>query len=145
MAEHGIVGRGILLDYASWLSSQSPPISYDPFQRHSIPLAHLQAVAEAQGTEIKFGDILIIRSGYIAAQNQKSGEELSALKEVNPPSFGGVEQTEEVLRWIWERFAAVAGDQPSFECWREFLFLFSRLTIVSRLWLLSLDALPARY
>ena len=28
----------------------------------------------------------------------------------------GVESSEEIIRWIWEReFAAVAGDQPAFE------------------------------
>ena len=63
MAEHGIVGRGVLLDFHSWREAQNPPISYDAFQTGSIPLKYLLATAEAQGTEIKFGDILIIRSG----------------------------------------------------------------------------------
>jgi Putative cyclase len=63
MAEQGIVGRGVLLDFHSWRLAQTPPIQYEPFQTGSIPLKYLKAVAEAQGTEIKFGDILIIRSG----------------------------------------------------------------------------------
>lgn len=63
MAEHGIVGRGVLLDFHSWRLSQDPPIPYDAFQQGSIPLKYLKATAESQGTEIKFGDILIIRSG----------------------------------------------------------------------------------
>jgi hypothetical protein len=63
MAEHGIVGRGILLDFHSWREAQDPPIPYDPFKTGSIPLKYLKATAEAQGTTIKFGDILIIRSG----------------------------------------------------------------------------------
>lgn len=127
MAAHGIVGRGILLDYHSWrVSPTTPPIPYDPFKGEPIPLSHLKAVAEAQGTEIRFGDILIIRSGYLMALGQKSERELDALKDMVPPTNSGVEQSEEVLRWIWENFAAVAGDQPSFECWRGFL-LFSFL------------------
>ena len=117
MAEQGIVGRGILLDFHSWRLAQDPPIPYEPFKTGSIPLKYLKAVAETQGTEVKFGDILIIRSGYMAAQNAKSESELSALKDVMPPVFSGVEQSEEMLRWIWENFSAVAGDQPSFECW----------------------------
>ncbi len=63
MAEHGIVGRGILLDFHSWRLAQDPPILYDAFKPGSIPLKYLKAVAESQGTGIKFGDILIIRSG----------------------------------------------------------------------------------
>ena len=63
MAEHGIVGRGVLLDYHSWRLAQDPPIPYDAFKQGSISLKHLKATAKAQGTEIKFGDILIVRSG----------------------------------------------------------------------------------
>lgn len=63
MAEQGIVGRGILLDFHSWRLAQDPPPPYDPFKRGSMPLSDLLAVAKAQDTEIIFGDILIIRSG----------------------------------------------------------------------------------
>lgn len=63
MAQKGIVGRGVLLDYHSWALSQNPPIPHEPFKTGSIPLKYLLATAKAQGTEIKFGDILIIRSG----------------------------------------------------------------------------------
>lgn len=122
MAEKGIVGRGILIDFHSWRLAQSPPIPYNPFESGSIPLSQLLAIAASQGTEIKFGDILIIRSGYLAAQNAKTGEDLSALKDVNPPAFSGVEQSEEMLKWIWDSFSAVAGDQPSFECWRTYIY-----------------------
>lgn len=61
MSEHGIVGRGVLLDFHSWRLEQG--IEYEAFKTGSIPLSYLKAVAEKQGTEIKFGDILIIRSG----------------------------------------------------------------------------------
>lgn len=117
MAEKGIVGRGVLLDFHAWRLKQNPQIPYEPFETGSIPLKYLLAVAESQGTEIKFGDILIIRSGYMAAYNTKTQTELSALTKVNPPAFSGVEQSEEMIKWIWENFSAVAGDQPSFECW----------------------------
>jgi hypothetical protein len=34
-----------------------------------------------------------------------------------PPAIG-LESSEETLRWIWDnQFAAVVGDQPSFEAW----------------------------
>jgi hypothetical protein len=68
--------------------------------------------------EIKFGDILIIRSGYMAQYYKRSRDEIEALSKILPPTFLGVEQSEDVLRWIWDNFSAVAGDQPSFECWR---------------------------
>jgi len=66
MAEHGIVGRGVLLDYHSWREAQDPPIPYDAFENGDVPLTDLLAVAEAQGTEIKFGDILFTRTGMFS-------------------------------------------------------------------------------
>lgn len=47
----------------------------------------------------------------------KTPSEIWAHQDVVPPRFGGVAQDERILRWIWTNFAAVAGDQPSFECW----------------------------
>ncbi|RFU33939.1 hypothetical protein B7463_g2415, partial [Scytalidium lignicola] len=117
MAEKGIVGRGILLDYHSWRLAQNPPIPFDSFSSTSIPLSHLLAVAESQGTEIKFGDILILRTGFFPALEAKSEAEVTQLKAGNPPSFGGVEQSMEMVQWIWENFSAVASDHPTFECW----------------------------
>lgn len=79
---------------------------------------------EWQKVTPRFGDILIIRSGYMVQYARKSRSELETLSKTIPPTFFGVEQSEEVLQFIWENFSAVAGDQPSFECWpsaREFL------------------------
>lgn len=47
----------------------------------------------------------------------KTRDEIWAHQDVMPHRFGGVEQDEAVLRWIWDNFSAVAGDQPSFEVW----------------------------
>lgn len=60
-AKRGIVGRGILLDFHSWRLAHD--VTYDSFESGSITLEQLQAVLRAQGTEIRFGDILYIRSG----------------------------------------------------------------------------------
>ncbi|TKA67107.1 hypothetical protein B0A49_06666 [Cryomyces minteri] len=114
-AEKGIVGRGVLLDYHSWRIEQG--ISFNAFKTESIPLEHLKKVAEAQGVTFKFGDILIVRSGYMAAYNELPKQELAALSKVMPPTFAGVEQSEEMLEWIWNNFSAVSGDQPGFEAW----------------------------
>ncbi|KAB5545709.1 hypothetical protein GE09DRAFT_1289235 [Coniochaeta sp. 2T2.1] len=118
-SKKGIVGRAVLLDYHSWRLSQpsasSPP--FDAFSTTPIPLSHLLACAASQNTTIQFGDILIIRSGWMVAHSRKSDAELAEHQRHPPHAFCGVEQSEEALKWIWENFAAVAGDQPSFECW----------------------------
>ncbi|KAI9820319.1 MAG: hypothetical protein M1827_005941 [Pycnora praestabilis] len=71
-AEKGIVGRGILLDFHSWRLENH--VNYDPFKIGSIPLKYLKATAEAQGTEIKYGDILIIRSGAVQLKTKRMEE-----------------------------------------------------------------------
>ncbi|OTB18898.1 hypothetical protein K445DRAFT_373536 [Daldinia sp. EC12] len=108
---NGIHGRGVLVDYHSWRLAQ-PAANlkpYDPFKSDAIPLEDLQACLAAQGTEVKFG--------FTATYPQKTDAELAAYKSVVPHHFGGVERSEALLRWIWEHFSAVAGDQPSFESW----------------------------
>lgn len=41
--------------------------------------------------------------------------------EASPPAYPGVENSLEMLEWIWDsQLAAVCGDCPSFEAWRRF-------------------------
>ncbi|KAI1816689.1 hypothetical protein GGS20DRAFT_583203 [Poronia punctata] len=120
--EQGIVGRGVLIDYHGWRTStdgqaKSKLKEYDSFDSVSIPVEDLQACLQAQGTELRFGDILFVRSGFMASLSSKSDDQVSAYQEIVPHRFGGVKQSEDTLRWIWDNFSAVAGDQPSFECW----------------------------
>ena len=56
----------------------------------------------------------------MAAFKEMPKEETEELAAVIPPPLSGVEQSEDVLEWIWSNFSAVGGDQPSFECWRKF-------------------------
>lgn len=115
MAEKGIVGRGILLDYHAWRIKNNA--AHTPFERSSIPLSSLQACAKDQGITPRFGDILIVRSGYMAEYAKTSREDLQRLSKVSPPNLAGVEQSEEMLEWIWNHFSAVAGDHPAWECY----------------------------
>lgn len=54
----------------------------------------------------------------MAAYNSLSQNEIDSFAKVNPPNLSGVEQSEDMMEWIWDHFSAVAGDQPAFECWR---------------------------
>lgn len=111
----GICGRGILLDYHEWRIKQGR--SHDAFESNSIPVGDLQAVAKDQGTEIKFGDILIIRSGYMNAYNKLSRSEIETLRQRQTPTFTGIEQSEEMMEFLWTNFSAAGGDHPSLEAW----------------------------
>jgi len=114
-SEKGIVGRGILVDFHSW--RQGKDIDYTPLKTSAIPLKYLKATLEAQGTEVKFGDILIVRSGFQVAYRALDRDGVMEVMKNNPPGLGGVEQGDEMLEWIWDNFSAVSGDQPGFERW----------------------------
>ena len=60
-ARHGVVGRGVLLDFprhlgVEWLEDG-----------HAIRPEDLDACAEAQGVAIESGDILLVRTGMMSA------------------------------------------------------------------------------
>lgn len=57
------------------------------------------------------------KTGWHAQHAQLPESQLRAYQAQFPHRFGGVEQSEEMIRWVWDNFSAVAGDQPSFEAW----------------------------
>ena len=112
-ARRGIAGRGVLIDYQRWASAQG--ISYSPGERHEITVDALQAAARAQGVEFQPGDILLVRSGWIAWYLGLSQPEREALA-THPHVAIGLAQGDETLRFLWDQhFAAVAGDMLAFE------------------------------
>ncbi|KAG2360478.1 hypothetical protein BDR07DRAFT_1472453 [Suillus spraguei] len=114
-ANHGICGRGVLLDVA---------LPYDPWTSHPITVAELEAIAKKQGVEFRQGDILLLRIGFIqkyyASTNEakvdlRGGSEKETFK---AKYSAGIEQSEDMKRFLWNNhFAAVASDQPSLERW----------------------------
>ncbi|KAI9041766.1 uncharacterized protein KD926_006490 [Aspergillus affinis] len=110
----GIVGRGILIDYATWAAKHSIPLT--PFTYSNIPLSFLQQIIQETNLTPRPGDILFIRTGFTAAYAALSASEESALAQRPAADFCGVENGERTLRWLWEnQFAAIASDTPSFE------------------------------
>jgi hypothetical protein len=69
-----------------------------------------------------------VRTGYGRALAEAGGPDArgAIFRDALAKGVIGVDATEEVARWIWENFAAVAGDQPGFECARECCHLLGR-------------------
>jgi len=111
----GIVGRGVLIDYASYAEKHN--ISYSATTRHEITIADVEAIAKEQGVKFKPADILIIRSGWIKWYNGASEEErLKGARDGH--EFVGLAGNKESVEWLWNHhFAAVAGDAIAFEAW----------------------------
>jgi hypothetical protein len=116
MAQKGIVGRGVLLDFGKWANKKG--IAFDPLGAYAISVAELEAVATDQGVSFLPGDILVIRTGLTANFRALSFDQQEALGNGKHMSFAGVEQSEAMLRWHWDHaFAAVCGDTYAYECW----------------------------
>lgn len=114
MENGGIVGRGVLLDWAYWAEQKG--IALDPFKTGAVEVSHLKQIIEEQNIQIMPGDILFIRVGFSAAYNKLSEPQKKEYPDRKPGGLLGIEATKESLRWIWDsRFAAVASDSPSFE------------------------------
>ncbi|KAF8246277.1 hypothetical protein K440DRAFT_685493 [Wilcoxina mikolae CBS 423.85] len=131
-AQHGIAGRAILLDFASY--AERKKIKPDVFAATNITFSQLKAVAKDQGLDlrtkdkggdIRIGDILLLRTGFTKAYKALTIAERQALADRHfsdgPDTehrFIGVAQTEEMADWIHNSyFSAVAGDTPAFESW----------------------------
>ena len=111
----GIAGRGVLLDYCKWATSQNLA-GYDLMSNHKITATNLETVAKAQNVTLKQGDILLVRSGFTKGYSQMTDDEKIAWSFKTPTDWIGLETSIDTARWLWNTgFAACAGDQPGWE------------------------------
>lgn len=88
IAEHGVVGRGVLLDIA-----RHRGVEYIDRDSH-IPLSELQACADEQGLDLSPRDIPVIRTGWL--QRFYDGEQEVVLEFDEP----GITYSEELAAWF---------------------------------------------
>lgn len=112
-ARRGLVGRAVLLDVARWREQVGRPL--DPTAADPIEATELVEVAAAQGVELREGDVLLLRTGWMAwyrSLDLAARREVAAA-ELRTPGLRGDEATARVL---WDlHVAAVAADNPALE------------------------------
>jgi kynurenine formamidase len=112
-ARPGIVGRGVLIDLTAG-------DGYDPFTHVVFGVADLEAALREQGTTLRFGDILCVRTGWTEKYqtlDSQARRELSD-KLADPFSYtcAGLAAGEEMSRFLWDSgVAAVTCDNPAVE------------------------------
>ncbi len=118
-ARRGIAGRGVLLDAARYLEQQGTPLEYTTST--VIRKETLDACARAQRVEVRAGDILLVRTGWLhwylneATAAQKQTMAGDAMTQLRAPGIG---PDEEMAAYLWDlHVAAVAADNPSLEAW----------------------------
>lgn len=109
--EHGIAGRGVLVDVAAWLESQGP---YDPLEGRSITVDDFEATLDHQGVNLEIGDVLCVRTGWSGGYRSLGQDERVHYAEA--PRFSGLIASEEMARFIWNSHpAALCCDNPAVE------------------------------
>lgn len=111
-ADHGIVGRGVLVDIAGYLVAAGTPL--DPFTEAMVPADTIRAALAAQGVALRQGDVLCLRMGWTAGYRalDSAGRERVARE----PRFCGLRPDEEMARFLWDGgVAALCCDNPAVE------------------------------
>ena len=116
-AEHGIVGRGLLLDMPRYFASRGE--AFDASRDTAWKPAALEAALAAQGAAPEEGDILLLRTGWLGHHLGLSAEQRAALPQDLGP--GGLESpglsaVKESAAFLWDAgFSLVAADNPAVE------------------------------
>lgn len=100
-ASLGVAGRGVLLDLPS----------ADPFDGSVIDPSDLTDAAAKQGVELRPGDVLLVRTGWVGAALSRSRESLDS-----NPYWRGLSASEGMAEFLWDhRIAIVGTDNPAVE------------------------------
>jgi kynurenine formamidase len=105
-AEKGLVGRGVLIDLDRHYRQQGRTIDHSVGE--PIPISTLDQAAREQGTVIREGDILLIRTGWLRFYF----DELDAEGRRQFPQrqrSAGLLQSRDTLAWLWDRRIAVCA------------------------------------
>ena len=122
LAKHGIVGRGVLADVERYMAAKGAPLAQD--RRVLITPDLLDKTLESQGTKLRRGDILLLRTGWLgwylglsAAMRQALGASQHGGEDgLETP---GLDPRIETAAWLWNHgVAAAAADNPALEALR---------------------------
>jgi len=109
-----VVGRGVLIDAFGYRQARGQAVK--PLEKDTYTLEELEAALKAQGTSMTPGSVLLVRTGWMEAYENLSGEEKRALAPFDKIQSIGVEPSRRMAAWLWDhRVAAIATDSPAVE------------------------------
>jgi kynurenine formamidase len=110
-AEHGVAGRGVLVDVAGWLDGNG---GYDPLAGQAISVDDIEATLDHQGVELQTGDVLCIRTGWSGGYLALDATQRTAYSLA--PKFSGLRAYEDMARFLWNSHpGAICCDNPAVE------------------------------
>lgn len=114
-ARRGIAGRCVLLDFARWYEREhGRPLAGD--ETYRISTAELDAVRQAQGVEFRSGDVLLLRTGWMAWYEQQDRAGRERFSDYANLKHAGLDASEEMARYLWDLgVCAAASDNTALE------------------------------
>ncbi|WP_132975384.1 cyclase family protein [Pseudonocardia dioxanivorans] len=113
-SEHGVVGRGVLVDVDAHLRARGHLIDHDAGE--PIEVATVVEAAAGQGVELRPGDILMVRTGW--GHHYLHELDPDGRRALTPLRASGLAASRETVEWLWDnRFAVVASDTFAVEAW----------------------------
>lgn len=110
------VGKGHLIDVCKFRNEQGRPVNPMASERYS--LQDLKDALKAQGGQLRPGSVLLVRTGWMAAYLKATPEEKTAMAPLRGLKACGIEDTREMVAWLWDnRVAAIGTDCPAVEQW----------------------------
>ncbi len=112
LARRGIAGRGVLADIGRYHERHGRTLDF--MTNEMIALEDLWETLREQKTELRPGDVLLVRIGWTKAYLAMSvvQKEALAARTKSP----GIEGTARTAKWLWDsRISAVASDSPALE------------------------------
>lgn len=104
----GITGRGVLVDAPYWFARWG--MNWDPLAGDMIEPDQLRELLRVERVEPQRGDILLIRTGWLAAHRRREiGADAG-------DRFSGIASDDEMVRVLWEfGVSAIGSDNPAIE------------------------------
>jgi kynurenine formamidase len=107
-AEHGIAGRGVLVDIARYRESIGEPLSHPDSDWIDVDL--LEETLRQQGTEVLPGDMVLMRTAYPDHLRRHLDDDQAASRSA------GLAPTRRMVSWLWDRqVPLVASDNIAVE------------------------------
>jgi kynurenine formamidase len=111
-----LVGCGVLVDVSRYCAEQGRPVP--PLTNAQYSLKDIQHALAAQGTQVRPGSIVLIRTGWLQAYRQASADEKRAMAPLDGLRSCGIEPSRDTVAWLWDhRVAALGTDCPAVEPW----------------------------
>ena len=113
LARRGIAARGVLLDVGRSVERDGGEL--DPFDFFPIGPELIERLAAEQGVELRAGDVLLFRTGWVEAYERLTQDERERLAAAGRPGSPGL-YGDDLPAFLWDHgIAAVAADNPALE------------------------------